>query len=170
MFSVVRNLLKLIPKKIKKRLPIVYITMLIGALLETLSISLLVPLVSVILGNEDSESSLTYKIFSLFIPQGNTGDYTLILFIVIILIFIGKNIFLYYQIYIQAKFSSDVRHDLQNRLYTECIKKPYEYYLTTNMGGILRNIYNDTMGVYNALVNFLMVLIDDSCNTRTAIL
>lgn len=143
MVQLIKKIFSLVEAEQKKKLPFVFITMVLGALLETVSVSMLVPLVSIVI-NENS-------------TENKSGSY---LFIVIALLFIIKNIFLYFQIYIQSKFASEVRCYTQNKMYSDCMNKSYEYYLTANTGDILRNIYVDSMGIYNALIAFLSMLME----------
>lgn len=143
MRDLLNKILSLVSAEQKKKLPFVFFTMILGALLETFSVSMLVPLVSIVI-NEESTAN-------------ESAPY---LFIAIAVLFIIKNVFLYFQIYIQSKFASEIRCYTQNQMYSDCINKSYEYYLTANTGDILRNIYVDSMGIYNALTAFLSMFME----------
>lgn len=156
----ITKIISLLDRDQKKKIPAVLILMVIGAIMETLSISMLVPMISIIIDEEAVEMSTIYRSATSFFHIYDSRVFAEIFFFVIAGVFIGKNLFLYFQISYQAKYASDVRQRIQNKLYENCIYKPYEFYLGTNTGNILRNIYVDSMGVYNSLLSVMNVLME----------
>lgn len=160
MVESIKRILLLIDSDQKRKMPLVFIMMVFGAVLETLSVSILVPMISVIVDIDVVQRNPDYQRIALFFQWDNPRIFAAVLFGIVIVLFIFKNFFLYIQIAYQARFASDVRQGIQNKLYEDCIHKPYEFYLGTNTGNILRNIYVDSMGVYNSLQSIMNVIME----------
>ena len=75
--------------------------------------------------------------------------------IILIIIFIMKNIFLLYQTYLQAKFSSFLGMQKSELLYKKYISLPYSFHIENNSGLLLRNI-TEEVGNYCGAVIVLM--------------
>lgn len=169
MQSSVKKILALLNRRQKKKIPSVMALMLIGAVMETLSVSMLVPMISIIMDAEKMEGNPVYRAVSKALHINEIRTFALMMFFLIASLFIVKNIFLYFQISYQARFASDIRQSIQNRLYEDCLHKPYEFYLGTNTGNILRNIYVDSMGVYNSLLSIMNTLMEGAISISLVI-
>ena len=160
MITNINKIKSLIDRDQKRKIPLVLLLMAIGAILETLSVSILVPMVSIIMDIESVQKNKVYLAADALFHMNSPQFFVQILFFTIAGVFISKNFLLYIQISYQSRFASDVRQRIQNKLYEDCIYKPYEFYLGTNTGDILRNIYVDSMGVYNSLLSIMNVLME----------
>lgn len=160
MITNINKIKSLIDRDQKRKIPLVLLLMAIGAILETLSVSILVPMISIIMDIESVQKNKVYLAADALFHMNSPQFFVQILFFTIAGVFISKNFLLYIQISYQSRFASDVRQRIQNKLYEDCIYKPYEFYLGTNTGDILRNIYVDSMGVYNSLLSIMNVLME----------
>lgn len=160
MIIISKKVAKLLTVDQKKKIPVVFMLMVFSAVLETMSISMLVPMVSIIVNIDTVIKSNLYRSLANFFQWDSPRIFVGLFFFFIAVLFIVKNVFLYFQISYQAQFASQVRQNIQNKLYIDCIRKPYEFYLNTNTGNILRNIYVDSMGVYNSLLSLMNVLME----------
>ena len=160
MIIISKKIAKLLTVDQKKKIPVVFMLMVFSAVLETMSISMLVPMVSIIVNIDTVIKSNLYRSLANFFQWDSPRIFVGLFFFFIAVLFIVKNVFLYFQISYQAQFASQVRQNIQNKLYIDCIRKPYEFYLNTNTGNILRNIYVDSMGVYNSLLSLMNVLME----------
>ena len=127
MIRIIKNLFSVIPKDQIKRIPIVIFLMFMGAIIETFSVSMLIPLVSLVMDEDKISDSEIYNILNRFVHINSPKDMVIIMFLFIAALFIIKNIFLYYETKFQIKYSSDVRRTLQDRIYKNCIDSGYEY-------------------------------------------
>ncbi|MCI8392062.1 MAG: ABC transporter ATP-binding protein [Roseburia sp.] len=157
MIRIIKSLFSMMPKEQIKKIPIVISLMFMGAIIETFSVSMLVPLVSLVMDEDKISDSEIYNILNRFVHINSPKDMVIIMFLFIAALFIIKNIFLYYETKFQIKYSSDVRRTLQDRIYKNCIDSGYEYYLSINTGDIQRNIMSDAYSVYNVLIALLSV-------------
>ena len=112
-------------------------------LLEILSISILVPLVSILtLGMETVKNSFFEKFYfneltSLILF--NINNFILFIFV----IFLFKNIFFLYVTYYQLKYFEDQNQNLSYNLFNNYLKKNYTFFLNQNIADTLRNMRNE---------------------------
>lgn len=157
MIRIIKNLFSVIPKDQIKRIPIVIFLMFMGAIIETFSVSMLIPLVSFVMDEEKIAGSEIYNAINKIIRINSPKEIVIVMFLFIAALFIIKNVFLYYETKFQIKYSSDIRRILQDKIYKKCIDSGYEYYLSINTGDIQRNIMSDAYLVYNVFIAFLSV-------------
>lgn len=136
--------------------------MLIGMLLETLSIGLVFPLLSFVLDNNQTSNFFDFFLLkSINLPSNFSKFISLTNIIVfIIFVFVFKNIFLLFQVYFQARFSSLLGTEKSQSLYKNYISSPYSFHIENNSGFLLRNI-TEEVGNYCGAVIVLMRLMTE---------
>ncbi len=136
--------------------------MLIGGIMESLSISLVLPLISAVMDEAGWNQSWYGKILCSIFHIENHHSYIKLLLIILIVIFIVKNIYLYIEYHIQYTFIAKGRYEMQSKLIMKYMNKPYSFYLYANSGEILRIIKTDTAQTFILLtnvINFFMELV-----------
>ena len=117
--------------------------MLIGVFLETLSIGLIIPLVSIIL---DSQNNVSYEFVEhiMNIVGLKNKNYLLTFGIIIFFIaFLVKIIFLIFISYSQNKFTYQLQAKLAHKLFLNYLKKNYDFHLRNNSSKLIRNISSE---------------------------
>ena len=101
------KLLKVMNRKQKAQMVVLGFMMLIGAFIETLSVSMLIPLIEVIMnpGNLEEHSQMK-RIFEFF-HLDNMHQFTVLMILALIAVFVLKNIYLYFQRSFQLRFVCD---------------------------------------------------------------
>ena len=127
-------------------------------LLEILSISILVPLVSILtLGIETVKDSFFQKFyFNEFTNLILLNVYNFIFFV--FAVFILKNIFFLYVTYYQLKYFENQNKNLSNNLFNSYLKKNYIFFLNQNIAETLRNMRNEvgsTILFYRSLIGLV---------------
>lgn len=141
----------LLDKKQKQKVVIIVILMLIGAFLETMSVSLVIPLMTALMQDNFIETNgLAIAICDMF---GIESSKTFILMVLaaLIVLFIVKDAFLYMEYHVQATFVAYNRANIQNKLMDSYVHRPYEYFLNASSGEIMRVIRSDTAGAFSLL-------------------
>ncbi len=131
--------------------------MLIGAVLETFSVGLLVPAITLILDPTAVESNdLVSKIYQLF---GFETYRNFVIFMMLALVgaFVLKNAFLLLQNIIQYKFVYSNQFATSERLMINYMKRPYEFFLNADTAIIQRSITSDVNNMYAYLLAFLQL-------------
>ncbi len=130
--------------------------MFIGGLLESVSVTVILPLISAVMDaghyRDAWYASLICDIFNI----RDQRSYVILLIIALIAIFVLKNIYILLQSYVQATFIGRCRFSLQSDLIDSYMEKPYSFFLDASTGEIVRIISNDTMNTFNLMSNTLV--------------
>ena len=145
----------LLDKKQKRKIAVIVMMMLIGAVLETMSVSLIVPLMTALMEENFIETNEIAAIICEMLNVTDTRTFTLYVLGGLMVIFILKDAFLYFQYHVQARFVTDNRAKIQQQLMDSYVHRPYEYFLNASSGEIMRIIRSDTAGAF-ALLNLIM--------------
>lgn len=156
MTRVLRKLLQLLTKKQKRQSIVLALIMLFGGIMESLSVSLIMPLVTAIM-NEHTWSETWYaKIICGITRVSNHRSYIIVLLIGLIIIFLLKNTYLAWEYYIQYSFATKCKYNMQYKLLSDYLHKPYVFFLSSNTGEIIRIINGDTVQAFSVLENMLI--------------
>lgn len=153
-----RKIKYILSQKQKKRTLLTFMVMLGGAVWEMLGVSLILPFAqAIIAADELLEKNSIRKISSFF--HIKDGMELLFFFgMVLILVYIAKNIYLSFSAYIQTKFAVDVQKELSVKMMETYMKRPYGFFLNINTSEIYQVIGSDTYGVYAFLSEIFRVL------------
>ncbi len=157
MLQATKKAFKILSVKQKKMIVLLNVMMILGALMESLGISLILPLITAII-DENNWQKTWYAGFicNLFSIQ-DKKIYIEILLLLLIAVFIVKNVYLLFEIYTQNTFISRCRYQMQKNLMLCFMKKPYAYYLHANSGEIMRIMHNDTYQAFNLLTTLIQI-------------
>ncbi len=134
---------EILDNKYKKKALLLLLLMLVGVFLETLSIGLIIPLVSIIL---DSQNNLSYEfVDNLMNVIGLDNKDSLLIFGIVIFFtaFLIKIIFLIFISYSQNKFTYQLQAQLAHKLFLNYLKKSYDFHLRNNSSELIRNISSE---------------------------
>lgn len=155
MKRVIKKFQILLNKKQKKKLVSLFFMMVVGAFLEVLGVSLMVPLISAIMQPNIIETTpIIGKFCTLFNIQSHK-TFIVICIIVLICVFVIKDLYLIGQYYMQASFVYDNRFLTQQQLLECYLNRPYEYYLDAQSGEIVRVVQKDVETAYDLLLSLL---------------
>ncbi|WP_249315728.1 ABC transporter ATP-binding protein [Bacillus sp. FJAT-49711] len=147
-----KKLLMLFNKREKNKLLILLFMMVISALLETLGIGLIVPLVSIIT-NPDiiREQPIIAQIYELFKFQSTTS-FMIFSVVVLLLVFVLKNFYILLYQYTQNRLILNQQVKLSERLFNEYLTKPYSFHLQRNTSELLRNVNREIPKVLQGIM------------------
>ena len=135
----------------KKKIVLIILMMIVSAMLETLGVSMIVPVVSLVVEPDIMTSNeLVAKICSAC-NISSTQELTIVLLGLLIVLFVGKNLFLLLLYYVQSKFVYGNLYQTQKNLVHTFLHKPYAYYLGINSSEIVHLISMETVGAFTAL-------------------
>lgn len=130
----------------------------IGSFVEMLGITAILPFIQAVL---DPVSFITMWKLKPFFDRLNIRSSTeIILFlgIVIIAVYIIKNLYLLASSYIQIKFKLQLQKDLSILMLRTYMRRPYSFFLNVNSAYIIRGINDDVYGVYAIIENCFKIL------------
>lgn len=149
--GVFKKLLFVLTKKQKQLMLPVIIMMLINAFLQMIGVSVFVPLVSAMTEPDElMEDPVVIKICSIF-GLVDSMDFFVFLSIVVILLYIVKNSFSVFQIWVSARYAKNVQRELSSRILHEYMKRDYDFFLQYDTSKVLRDISSDAFEVNNIL-------------------
>lgn len=156
--SMLNKLAAILDKKQKRQIILLVIVILIGGILETVGVSLIVPVASAVLDEEAFGRNKYVQMFSNLLHIESTRQFIYLLILALIAMFILKNLYLLFSIYLQARFVNSNRYRCTSNLLSLYLGRPYEYYLYADTASILRTIYGDMDNVFNLLMQCLNLL------------
>lgn len=160
MKKIISKLSKILTKKQKKQMAGLVVLMLIGGALETASIALVLSVVAVIT-SPDQINNNKY-VHAIFEGLGFT-DYrvfAVVVMLLLILIFILKNVYLFWQWKLQYAFVYRNQFSTSEKMFRSYLKRGYEYFLYADTAVVQRSITSDVNNMYG-LVLALLTLISE---------
>ena len=131
--------------------------MILAMLFETLGIGLIIPIINILINPDDVRDFLASMNMSFF---ANLSDIHLAIMLMssICIFYLLKNLYLFFFIWWQMKFATEVRISLSTRIYKNYLYKPYEFFLKNNSSLLIRNINNETDNFQNALLSIVILV------------
>ena len=158
MVKIFKKMNKLLDAKQKRKMILIIFLMLIGGVLESLSISVVIPVVSVLLDPNAVESNQLFALIYKGLHLQNTTQFTVVMLIALIGAFVLKNLFLFLQNVVQLKFVYVNQFATSRRMMINFMKRPYEYYLNADTAVIQRNITSDVNNMYGLILSVLQLI------------
>lgn len=150
--SMLKKLLAILDKQQKIKIAGLMVMILVGGVLETVGVSLVLPLVSAILDEKTFSENEFVIYFSNLFHIENTRTFIYILLFALMAMYIIKNAYLILLTYVQSKFVNRNRCRSTKNLLSQYLHRPYEYYLYAETSIILRTIYGDMDNIFNLLM------------------
>lgn len=155
MLSIIKKFNMLFTKQQKRNLVILFFMMLLGAALEVLGVSLMLPLITTIMNPDIMETNVWVQRFCAAFNIHAYKNFAILCIVALIAVFIVKDLFLIFQYYVQAKFVYKSRFYTQCRLLRTYMNRPYEYFLNVESGEIIRVISVDVAHTFVLLTSML---------------
>ncbi|HJB91077.1 MAG TPA: ABC transporter ATP-binding protein/permease [Candidatus Eisenbergiella merdigallinarum] len=152
------KMMVLLSHRQKLKMVQILVMMVIGAALETCSIALVIPAIQVIIDPScvegDGIVARAYRLTGL----ENPTHFMILILCLIILGFVLKNIFLYFQNVVQLRFVYTNQFETSQRMMINFMKRPYEYYLNADTSVIQRMITSDVNNMYGLILACLQLV------------
>lgn len=152
-----KKMMVLMNRKQKLKMVQILFMMVIGAVLETASIGLVIPAIQVILDPKCVEEEGIIADIYQSLGFSEPMHFTVLILVLIILGFVLKNIFLYFQNVVQLRFVYTNQFETSQRMMINFMKRPYEYYLNADTSIIQRMITSDVNNMYGLILACLQL-------------
>lgn len=157
MKKILKKLMVLLDRKQKQKMVLLIFIMLIGAVLETLGVSMILPVMNVVLEENAVEKHVYLQVICRIFSIDNTRDLMILVMSALVLIFAVKNIFLFFQQKIQLRFVYTNQFATSRRMMINFMERPYEYYLNADTAVIQRSITSDVNNMYGLILALLQL-------------
>lgn len=151
--NIVRQLNYVLSQRQKRNSVKVFIYMLTSSALELLGVSAIYPFLQMILNPEELESKWYIAWIFVLYPEATSANVLLIVGVLIILIYLFKNLFMIFISYVQSSFAAEFQREASVKMLNSYLRRSYQYFLNINSGVIIRGITTDVNGVYQILLN-----------------
>lgn len=159
MAKIFKKLMVLLDKRQKHKMVLLVFMMLIGAVLETLGVSMILPVMNVVM-EENAVQKYGYLqvICDLSgIAYDDTRSLMILVMVGLVVIFAVKNIFLFFQQKVQLRFVYTNQFATSRRMMINFMERPYEYYLNADTAVIQRSITSDVNNMYGLILSLLQL-------------
>ena len=143
--------------KQKKYAIFLFILMFLAMILESLSIGIILPLISILLKGEIDTSFFSY----FFVFGTLTGKNLVYIGLsVTLIIFLIKSLSLVFNLWQQTKFLRNLQFELTNRLFEYYLKSDYIFFLQNNSAHLYRNL-TDLTSTFVSYIKASMVFLGE---------
>ena len=156
-FGLFKTFWALLAKAERQRALVLAVYLVIGTVLEVMSVGALVPLIQVL---TQTNLQSKYPIIDRAFPNSSDQLIVGVILAGVVCIFLLKEIFLGYSLWMQRGFIARLETRFQTELFDRYTRQPYEFHLTNNSSSLSRNILNSTNFTNNVLDPMLMLLTD----------
>lgn len=160
MFGIFKKFAKILDKKQQKKLIILFCVTLIGTFLEVLSVSTMVPVIRVLMDENIMTSNQKVMALCETFHIESYISFVTVCILILIAIFVFKEVFVVLQNYLQVKFVCNNRMAMQQKLLGIIIRRPYEYFLNVKTGEITQIVIRDPNSAYSLLLTVLSMVTD----------
>ena len=160
MRKIYKKLILLLDARQKKQMVGMVFMMLVGGMLEAIGIALILPILKIISNPKEIAKSkyLSFVCNVLNIDYSDVGRLTGVFLVAIILVFVIKNVFLFFMNKAQLKFVYTNQFATSRRMMINFMQRPYEYYLNADTSVIQRNITSDVNNMYGLILSSLQLI------------
>lgn len=154
-----RKLLLLIPQSQKYKTILFFLFSILLMLLESISIAIIIPFLSFIIDGDIN--NIPYgNYLNLFFNFFDFENILIFLSLLILIVYIFKNIFLIYLRWWSYNFVNHLVYILETRLFENYLKQNYFKVISTNSSEKLRNIRNETSSFAKYLNSIIVIIIE----------
>lgn len=159
MKKILKKLMVLMDRRQKRIMVLLVIMMLIGAVLETAGVGLVIPVMQMVLDEHAVENSESLQVICdiLHIARDDSKTLIVVTMLALIMVFVVKNIFLFFQQKAQLKFVYTNQFATSRRMMINFMQRPYEYYLNADTSVIQRSITSDVNNMYGLILSLLQL-------------
>ena len=158
MKKILKKLEVILDKKQKRRMKLLVVMMVIGAMLETVSISLVLPIATVLTDTESVKGDGIVGQLYRMLGCSSVKQFAILMLVGLLLAFIAKNVFLFVQTKTQLDFVYNNQFETSRKMMINFMKRPYEYYLNAETAVIQRNITSDVNNMYAMVMSILQLM------------
>lgn len=147
------NILKFLKIRQKFNLILITIAIFLSGVLEVFGISLIIPILSQLIYPDNEISNLILSYFDFI----KSEQFFLIFFLLIILIFLAKNLFLIFANWQIGKFSAEISYFTTNIIIQNYLSLNYLTYKKESTSNLIKNIQSEASILGRSLINILSI-------------
>ena len=158
--NIFKKIYYLISSEDKSRIILFFIYLFLATLFELLSIGAVFPFITILLGSNLPDNLTFINEFLLAISNTLSISYLSAGLVVLLLIFIIKNIFLTYYSWWKFGYSNQVQINLSQRLFSFYLSRSLIFHLEKNSSKITRNLVTEITQVQKIFMSILELVFE----------
>ncbi|WP_034445957.1 ABC transporter ATP-binding protein [Butyrivibrio sp. AE2032] len=157
MVAMIRKMLSIFDRKQRVKIYVLLLLILGGALMETLGVSAILPLVSAVTDPSIIETNKYFKAVSDIVGVHDHKTFILILTLGLIAVYVVKNIYLILLNIAQNTFTNNTQRRMSVSLMKSYIQQNFLFHSYHNVADLERNVNRDINSLIYVLTNLLML-------------
>jgi ABC-type multidrug transport system fused ATPase/permease subunit len=142
----------------------------VGMVLETLGIGLVIPTIAVLIRRDLGPSYPLFRPILRALGEPSQPQLIAMGMVALVALYLVKNVFLGYFAWRQNRFTSDVKAELSQRLFTIYLRQPYTFHLRNNSALLIRNVIGEASTFSGTLTHALNFVTEGVVLTSVAAL
>lgn len=139
-------------KRQKLKGALLFLVIIIGAFVELVGVSAVLPFISVVLEPQQIVQNPYLGAVYRALGFGNMNEYIVFLGGLIIVVYIVKNVYVYVMHSMQYRFTYENQRELSYRMMNCYMRQPYLFHINHNSAELSRNINEDTVSFFEAIL------------------
>lgn len=156
--KIYRKLMVIMNAKQKRTMGLLLVMMVFGAFLETASISLIIPVMTLVLSPDAVEKNPLMAGVYNGLHMTSPRQFTVFVMGAMVGAFVFKNLFLFLQQKVMYRFVYKNQFETQEKMLRSFIKRDYEFYLNIETSTIQRIIAADVVNAYLLILSLLQII------------
>lgn len=156
--DIIKKLRYILDRRQKIQVCFLGILIFIGGLLETVSVSALLPVVWVILDPQKAQENKYLQLAMQLLGIQDIQRFMVPMLVLLIVMYTLKNAFLLFIVYVQNKFISYNKNKLISQVLREFLNRPYEFYLDADIPTVFRLTDSDIPNVFSILTALISLV------------
>ncbi len=156
----ISQLIYIFNRKEKLQIVFLFIAAVLGSLLECLGVGIFMPFVNVLMDTSAIHDTWYLEAFYRTFHFKDAESFLTALTVVIIAVFVIKNVYLIGEKYAIYLFSYHTQMKISTRLLEAYMSKPYTFHLNKNVSVLQRSMQEDTNLFASAIIHFMELFIE----------
>ncbi len=155
---VINELRDILSPKQQKHAIIVLFVIVIGSGFELLGVTAILPFLQAIISPDVVMNNKYIQPVIKILSIESSKGLLLLIGVMIILIYILKNVFLIFSQYVQHDYGTKIQKELSIKMLYSYMRRPYTFFMNINSADILRGCTGDIDGVYRILADLFTII------------
>ncbi len=156
--KIYKKLMMIMNRKQKRTMGLLLVMMVFGAFLETASISLIIPVMTLVLSPDAVENNRVMAAVYQGLHMTSPRQFTVFVMAAMVIAFVCKNLFLFLLQKMMYRFVYKNQFETQEKMLRSFVKRDYEFYLNIETSTIQRIIAADVVNAYLLILSLLQIL------------
>jgi ATP-binding cassette, subfamily B, bacterial PglK len=160
MLVVLSKIISMLTQAERRHALFLMVLMLIGMFLETMSISLVVPLIGLMMQNDFAVKYPTVSVVLTYFGNPSQAELIIGAMVFLIFVYLIKSGFLAFSIWKQTSFAYKLQGRVSEQLFDLYLRQPYTFHLYNNSADLIRNTTSE-VALFTLVINALLLLITE---------